>query len=360
MNTAIAKHDARKLKDYANRIDGNQRREESDDSSKNADLTSSGTYKPPTKAVDQQTKFSSSSKVVVSKYSKSSSKQNLHESNSIFAGRKTPGSDKKYENEPDEADEPEDHRLEPLGGSEDDIDEFIKRHLQDEETKGQSPKDRTEEEKEDMLAKAKELLGESKIPSTRDEEAEMMEEPLSDSDGSEDMDGEQLTPKQSLLNGLVRLGNPRSKKYSLAEREHFVCDLENILKILTFKETVAFIFPVLDVYAAEEQEYLKIELFKQLPHVFKKLMKSPARPSDQDALDLLTVNIFPLISQILMTSEDQVQNEGVNALFKISEEYLPKDEAIFLVFNVVQLLTKKSDQIDNAKIAVLMLIEKFA
>ena len=39
---------------------------------------------------------------------------------------------------------------------------------------------------------------------------------------------------------------------------------------------------------------------------------------------------------------------------------MPKDEAIFLVFNVVQLLTKKSDQIDNAKIAVLMLIEKFA
>ena len=72
-------------------------------------------------------------------------------------------------------------------------------------------------------------------------------------------------------------------------------------------------------------------------------MKSPARPSDQDALDLLTVNIFPLISQILMTSDDQVQNEGVQALHKISEEFLPKDEAIFLVFNVVQLLTKKSD-----------------
>lgn len=31
-----------------------------------------------------------------------------------------------------------------------------------------------------------------------------------------------------------------------------------------------------------------------------------------------------------------------------------------MVFNVVQLLTKKSDQIDNAKIAVLMLIEKFS
>ena len=41
-------------------------------------------------------------------------------------------------------------------------------------------------------------------------------------------------------------------------------------------------------------------------------------------------------------------------------DYLPRDEATFLVFNVVQLLIKKSDQIENAKIAVLMLIEKFA
>lgn len=137
-------------------------------------------------------------------------------------------------------------------------------------------------------------------------------------------------------------------------------DLENILKVLSFKETVAFIFPVLDIYAAEEEDQLKIELFKKLPFVFKKLMKSPARPSDQDALDLLTVNIFPLISQILMTSDDQVQEEGVAALHTISEDYLPRDEAIFLVFNVLQLLTKKADQIDNAKTAVLMLIEKFA
>ena len=130
-----------------------------------------------------------------------------------------------------------------------------------------------------MLAKAKELLGEDRMPS-REEEADMLEESLSESDDSVDMDGEQLTPRQALLNGLVRLGNPRSKKYSIAEREHFVSDLESILKVLTFKETVAFIFPVLDVYAAEEQDYLKIELFKQLPCVFKKLMKSPARPSD--------------------------------------------------------------------------------
>jgi len=76
--------------------------------------------------------------VVVSKYSKNSSKQNLHESSSIFAGRKTPTGDGKNpgkyaDAEPDEPDEPEDDHLEPLGGSEDDIDEFIKRHLENEE-----------------------------------------------------------------------------------------------------------------------------------------------------------------------------------------------------------------------------------
>lgn len=91
----------------------------------------------------------------------------MHESNSIFAGRRTPGTDKKYDNEPEEQEEPEDHRLEPLGGSEDDIDEFIKRHLQDEESKGAASKtDKTEEEKDAMLAKAKELLGEGKMQLT--------------------------------------------------------------------------------------------------------------------------------------------------------------------------------------------------
>ena len=133
-----------------------------------------------------------------------------------------------------------------------------------------------------MLAKAKELLGENQVRSKQksDQEAEMLEESLSDSDASGDYEDDQITPKQSLLNGLVRLGNPRSKKYSQSEREHFVADLENILKVLTFKETVMYVFPVLDVYAAEEEDYLKIELFKQLPFVFKKLMSSPARPSD--------------------------------------------------------------------------------
>ena len=70
-----------------------------------------------------------------------------------------------------------------------------------------------------------------------------------------------ITPKQSLLNGMMRLGDPKFKRYSLTERETFVFDRESILKILTFKETVFYCFPCLDVYASE-QEYLQVELFR--------------------------------------------------------------------------------------------------
>jgi hypothetical protein len=70
--------------------------------------------------------------------------------------------------------------------------------------------------------------------------------------------------------------------------------------VLTFKETCLLVFPCLEVYAIE-QDYLKIELFRQLPHVFKKVMKTNARVNKQSLtneqlLDILTVNVFPLIS----------------------------------------------------------------
>ena len=86
MNSHMGKQDARKLKDLIGKID-----EAAGDSSKGAKAT--GVAKKP---VDAATKFSSSSKVVVSKYNKSSSKTNLHDnvtkssSNSIFAGRMSP------------------------------------------------------------------------------------------------------------------------------------------------------------------------------------------------------------------------------------------------------------------------------
>ena len=146
MNTAIGKQDAKKLKGLLSKID--QTREQNKSETAAAQVTekwfeagapASGSFSNKAKPVDQQTKFSSSSKVVVSKYSKSNSKTNLHDSKNVFGGRKTPGL-----SEPEEQDSPEEHHLEPLGGSEDDIDEFIKRHLDEE---GSKKPDKTEEEK---------------------------------------------------------------------------------------------------------------------------------------------------------------------------------------------------------------------
>ena len=70
--------------------------------------------------------------------------------------------------------------------------------------------------------------------------------------------------------------------------------------MLTFKEVCLLVFPCLEIFAVE-QEYLKIELFRQLPAVFRKIMKSNARVNGQpltedQLLDILTVNLFPLIS----------------------------------------------------------------
>lgn len=49
-------------------------------------------------------------------------------------------------------------------------------------------------------------------------------------------------------------------KYSLTDREMFLSDLENILKIITYEEVVTHIIPVLEIYS-NEQEFLKLQFF---------------------------------------------------------------------------------------------------
>jgi len=137
---------------------------------------------------------------------------------------------------------------------------------------------------------------------------EAMEKDEMDSDEDEEEesgDFEVMSAKQTLLHGLERLGDQKTQRYSLTELESFVLDLDNILKVLTFKETVGYVLPALEIFLGEP-EYLKVELFRQMPNVFNKLIKSPARISTQDSIDLLTVDIFPLISQIFMTSDSEV------------------------------------------------------
>ena len=124
-----------------------------------------------------------------------------------------------------------------------------------------------------------------------------MDEEDEDEEDSEDESGDfdMMSAKQTLLHGLMRLADLKAQRYSLTELETFVFDMDGILKILTFKETVEFILPAMEIFL-NEPEYLKIELFRQLPHVFGKILKSPARISTQDSIDLLTVDVFPLIS----------------------------------------------------------------
>lgn len=40
-------------------------------------------------------------------------------------------------------------------------------------------------------------------------------------------------------------------KYSLTDREMFLSDMENILKILTYEEVLSHIVPLLEIYANE-------------------------------------------------------------------------------------------------------------
>jgi hypothetical protein len=86
-----------------------------------------------------------------------------------------------------------------------------------------------------------------------------------------------MTAKQSLVAGLKRLGD-EEKRPSLTELELFVLDLDDILKVVTFRETIEYIIPALEIFL-NEPEYLKVELISKLHHIFSKMLKSPAMVS---------------------------------------------------------------------------------
>ena len=102
-----------------------------------------------------------------------------------------------------------------------------------------------------------------------------------------------------------------------------------------------------------------------MPHVFRKVMKSDAKVhgeklSDDQLLDILTVNLFPLISQLLMISDESVQIEGIKCLITVcKDEIMNKDDAVFLSQNVLSILFKKASVLDNSKVGALMLLESF-
>lgn len=78
------------------------------------------------------------------------------------------------------------------------------------------------------------------------------------------------SPKQTLIDHLRLLadifnhsaGEGASDYYDqlFDERAQFLLDFDNILKVLTFDETIEYILPCMQIYSCE-QDYLKLKLF---------------------------------------------------------------------------------------------------
>ncbi len=62
----------------------------------------------------------------------------------------------------------------------------------------------------------------------------------------------------------------------------------------------------------------------------------------------------------MINSEEQVQQEGVETLCKISKECLNIEEAQKYVFDIVQIIMDEAEHNEGAKIAAMMIVERFA
>ena len=143
----------------------------------------------------------------------------------------------------------------------------------------------------------------------------------------------------------------------LALRETFIFDLEHILKVLTFKEVITYVLPCLDVYIIGE-DFLKIELCRQLPQLFTKIMKYKQLSTDK-LIDLLVEKVFPLVSQILMISEESVQQEAVKSLLQVCcDGVVEMKDSVLLMQNVYQILIDKKDK-ENSLVGALVMLEAF-
>jgi hypothetical protein len=74
----------------------------------------------------------------------------------------------------------------------------------------------------------------------------------------------------------------------------------------------------------------------------------------------LTLIVFPIISKMMINSEEQVQSEGVEAMCKISKECLTLEESQNQIFEIVQIIMDEAEHNEGAKIAAMMIIERFA
>jgi len=73
------------------------------------------------------------------------------------------------------------------------------------------------------------------------------------------LDDDKRPPKEIMLSELKKLSDMFGK-YSLTDRETFLTDFDNILKVLSYEEVLEYIIPILQIYV-NEQEFLKLQFF---------------------------------------------------------------------------------------------------
>jgi hypothetical protein len=112
----------------------------------------------------------------------------------------------------------------------DEIDEFIKKHIENEETEAEEAKKQHH----------KRFSSASSHSSDDEDEGH-------NSGESEEL-GDRKSPREHLLECLEKLADPHSK-YSLTDREMFLSDLEPILTVLSVKEVQERIIPALEIYS---------------------------------------------------------------------------------------------------------------
>lgn len=147
-----------------------------------------------------------------------------------------------------------------------------------------------------------------------DDAAKKLSEKDDEGYDSDSLDLREKSPKATLIEHLKLMSDIFNSSVDGAsdyydqmfdERAQLMLDFENILKIMTFDETVEYIMPCMQIYS-NEQEYLKLKLFLNLDKLFKKMFKASIFIPIDEIIDIITVNIFPLASRMLMLSDEQV------------------------------------------------------
>lgn len=97
-----------------------------------------------------------------------------------------------------------------------------------------------------------------------------------------------------------------------------------------------------------------------MPHIFSKLLKSPARISTANSVELLNKHLVPLLIKIFACSDNDVQEEGVRALIDISNPdtgVLTHEVANQMFSHIVHSLFAVFEDEEPAKTAVLRIIK---